>query len=462
MYFVFQSTFKNKIMSTENTPITKKGSWFRNSISAKLITITALMLLLLIPSSMIRSLISEREHMNSAAISEVSSKWAESQQINGPILTIPVVYEYVTDEEKPKKTTTTKNWYVLPENLKINGEITPEKLRRGIYEVVVYKSNLSVNGNFKFNQNIDSTNLKEIKYDDAYLTIGISDMRGIKNQIKVKWDKQSLGVIPGSKISNYADAGVTIPLPDLQAQLGKSIDFSFKMDLQGSQNMTFIPIGNTTEIQITSPWESPKFNGNFLPDTREVNGDGFAASWKILQLNRNFPQTWIGVNQSERLKATAFGVDLILPLDDYQKSMRSAKYALMTIALTFLVFFLVEVLNKRKIHPFQYGLIGLALCLFYTLLVSITEHSNFNLAYGLSTIGIVTMITLYSITIFKSKTLSAILIVILTGIYGFLFVTLQMADYALLMGSIGLTLILAATMYFTRNINWYQVTSEEE
>jgi inner membrane protein len=257
-------------------------------------------------------------------------------------------------------------------------------------------------------------------------------------------------------------SGVTVDLPGTQDKIGRKVDFEFLLDLRGSQNMSFVPIGNITEVNMQSGWESPSFNGNFLPDTREPNSDGFKANWLILQLNRNFPQSWIETDQSAKMQELAFGVDLILPLDDYQKSMRSAKYGVMTIALTFLVFFLVEILNKRKIHTFQYILVGLALCLFYILLVSISEHTNFNFAFGISAMGIVLMITLYSLSIFKVMKLMFLLMFTLVGIYGFLFITLQLADFALLMGSIGLTLILGATMYFTRKINWYKLNIETE
>lgn len=443
----------------ENSPIEKVNNWIKNSVTLKLITITILMLLLLIPASMINSIIDEREQLNSHATAEVSSKWAEKQQINGPILTIPLIYEY---EKDTKIITTTRYWYILPENLKVDGEIEPEKLRRGIYEVVVYKSNLSVSGNFLFDQYPDRSNLKEIKYDQSFLTIGISDLRGIKNQIAVKWGDQSLSVKPGSKISDLIYSGVTIDLPNLENLINQSVNFDFQLDLQGSQNMSFVPIGSSTEVQLKSGWKSPSFDGNFLPDSRELNDDGFSARWSILQLNRNFPQSWVNTDQSNKMNAAAFGVNLILPLDDYQKSMRSSKYAVMTIALTFLIFFLVEILNKRKIHPFQYALVGLALCVFYILLVSITEHSNFNFAYGISAFGIVSMITLYSLSIFQARKLTILLVSTLLGIYGFLFVTLQLADYALLMGSLGLTLILGATMFFTRRINWYNLNIETE
>lgn len=444
-------------MTTENKPLEKVNHMIRNSIMLKLLIITTLMLLLLIPASMIQSIIHEREQMNNNAIDEVSSKWANGQQVNGPILSIPLVYEYEKEGKLYRKTEILK---VLPETLNINGKIDPEKLRRGIYEVVVYKSDLALNGDFDLDLDIDSTNLKEIQYHNAYLNVGISDLRGIKNQIQFHWGNKNLQVEPGTKLSTLLPTGINIKVPDLKEMIGKKVDFRFKLDLQGSQNLSFIPLGSSTEVNLQSAWNSPSFNGNFLPDARSVNDSGFNAQWSILQLNRNFPQAWTENVGSQTLQSASFGMDLLLPLDDYQKSLRSAKYAGMTIALTFLIFFLVEVLNQRKIHPLQYALVGISLILFYTLLVAISEHSNFNLAYGISTLGIVAMISLYSISIFKKAKVVLLLTLILGGIYGFLFVTLQMADYALLMGSIGLSLILGGTMYFTRNINWYKLNFE--
>lgn len=439
-------------MNTENTSMQRVNGLIKNSVTMKLITVTVLMLLLLIPTSMIKSIINEREQLNNEAISEVSSKWAEEQVINGPILTIPVIYEYELDD---KTHLTTKYWQILPENLNINGTVDPKKLKRGIYEVVVYESKLNVSGDFTFGYSPDQNNLKEILYNQAFLTVGISDLRGIKNEIALSWGNKQLEVKPGSRINDLIYSGFTVDLPELGNQINKSVAFNFSLDLQGSKNLFFTPLGSTTKVALSSPWVSPSFDGNYLPHNRSINQNGFTADWSVLQLNRNFPQSWIGSGTKSKLQDSSFGVNLILPLDDYQKSYRSAKYAAMTIALTFLIFFLVEILNKRKIHPFQYALVGLALCLFYVLLVSISEHSNFNFAYGISTLAIITMISLYSLSVFKQLKLSLILGSIITAIYGFLFVTMQMADYALLMGSVGLALILGLTMYFTRNINWY-------
>ncbi|MEQ9376427.1 MAG: cell envelope integrity protein CreD [Imperialibacter sp.] len=446
-------------MENETTPLEKVNNWIKNSVMLKLTTITILVLLLLIPTSMITSIISEREHLNNAAVSEVSGKWADSQLVNGPILTIPLVYEYLKDD---KIVEAVKYWHILPKSLDITGTVDPEKLRRGIYEIVVYRSALAVNGSFVIDKMPDENNLKTIRWGQAFLTIGISDLRGIEDDVVVKWNNRDLKVEPGSRISDIAYAGFTVAVPDLTDAFGKDLAFGFDLKLQGSRNLSFTPLGSNTNIKLTSAWPSPSFNGNFIPDDREVSDAGFSANWKVLQLNRNFPQSWIGSGEAEKLQNSAFGVDLILPLDDYQKSMRSAKYAIMTIVLTFLIFFLVEILNGRKIHPFQYTLVGLALSLFYILLISISEHANFNLAYAISTCAIVGMISLYSMSVFKMPKLSMLLVATLIGIYGFLFVTLQLADYALLMGSIGLTIILAITMYFTRNINWYKLNIAAE
>lgn len=429
-----------------------------HSISAKLATITFLVLLLLIPGGMIKSLIQEREMMNQSASEEVQSLWANEQTIIGPILSVPLTYEYKDNQGNVNQYT--EYWHVLPDKLKLKGQADPQSLRRGIYEIVVYESQLDVEGRFELGPNPTDKNLTHVRWDEAIITLGITDLRGVKDELQLFINGETFSCEPGSLIPDLISSGVTIPYPitrDAKESEANALEFQLNLSLQGSKNLSFTPVGNTTEIQLSSTWESPSFNGNFLPDYREISEDGFTASWKVLQLNRNFPNRWIGDTHHQAVKETAFGMDLILPLDDYQKSMRSAKYAAMTIALTFLIFFLVEILNKRRIHAFQYTLVGLALCLFYVLLISISEHSSFNIAYGISTLAITAMVTLYSYSIFKNHNTSALLSLVLTGVYGFVFVTLQLTDIALLLGSTGLTITLAATMYYTRNINWYTI-----
>ncbi len=406
---------------------------------------------------MIQSIIQERESMSASAIHEVSNKWATSQDINGPILTIPFTKEYIIDD---KSAITNHYFHMLPEKLNITGTVNPEKLKRGIYEIVVYNSEMSIDGFFDLSEAKKITGAKDIIWTDAFVTMGITDLRGIKEQLLFSWGEEIIGVEPGSKISSIVQSGVTIATPLKSDLIDDSISFNLNLNINGSQSLSFMPLGGVTNVELTSTWDAPSFNGNILPDSREVNEDGFNAQWQVLELNRNFPNSWMDNAVSNQIYNSKFGVDLLLPIDDYQKSMRSAKYAMLILTLTFLVFYLVEVMNKRKIHPFQYTLVGLALCLFYILLVAISEHSNFNTSYFISASAIVLMIGLYSLSVFNNKSLSLTLSLILIALYGFLFVTLQLVDFALLIGAIGLALILAATMYVTRKIDWYDLSTK--
>ncbi|MBK7566713.1 MAG: cell envelope integrity protein CreD [Bacteroidetes bacterium] len=427
--------------------------WFRTSVTFKLFTICFLALIMLIPASMIQEIINERERLSAETIDEVSNNVASAQELIGPVITVPLIVPPLANGQIPE----TNYLHILPEHLNISGDVNPQKLERGIYQAIVYETDLSISGNFDLAA-ISTIQLSGVpNWDKAILNLGITDMRGIKNQLVVDINGSPNAVIAGTSQHQIASSGVSIPLKGISEMLNNKIDFKYDLDLQGSNNLSFIPIGNTTDIKIKSTWNAPSFNGTFLPDERSVSDSGFEAQWHILQLNRNYPQMWEGNMYSETMHSSAFGVDLIESLDDYQKSMRSVKYAILIIASTFLVFFLVEMMNGKRIHPFQYILVGLALCLFYILLVAISEQLNFNAAYIISAAAIVVMISLYSISIFTSKKLSFLLFAILTVLYGFLFVTLQMSDYALLTGSIGLTIMLASTMYFTRNINWYTI-----
>ena len=445
----------NDLKKTTNT----LSQWLRNSITIKLLSIFILVLLLLIPTAMVESIISEREYLQKQATREVSSKWSNEQYLSGPILSVPVFFE---KEEKDKVVRYVQFAHFLPEVLNLSGDIFPEQLRRGIYEVVVYKSDLKVEGQFFVNDDIDASGYRSIGWNEAFLTFGISDLRGIEESISVNWNGTELPVEPGSKIQSIISSGVTVKLPAIPSQEKGALTFDFDLKLQGSSNMSFFPLGKETKVNIQSNWPAPSFDGAFLPDERTVSSDGFSANWKVLQLNRNFPQHWMDDQFGKDIDRSRFGVNLLLPLDDYQKTMRSAKYAIMTIALTFLVFFLVEVLTKRRIHPFQYSLVGLALSLFYVLLLAISEHINFNQAYLYASVAIVLLVGLYSLSVFRSLKFAIILVLVMSSVYVFLFVILQMADYALLIGSIGLLVILALTMYFTRNIDWYNNAKPEQ
>ena len=445
-------------MTTNDQPsiIERISNGIRNSISLKLILIAILVLLLLIPMSMVSSIITERRLLRSATEDEISDKWARQQVLTGPVLSVPLLYERKNEDGETESYM--RQLHILPDQLNIQGEVTPHVRSRGIYDVTVYSSDLGMEGNFELKDyQLDNEELKEIQWHKAFLTLGLSDLRGIRESIPFTWNQSRLPIEPGSRIQELIPSGITFPVA-IDPEGVSNFDFKIDLEINGSEMLRFTPLGLETDVNISSSWPDPSFTGNFIPDNHEITDDGFTAKWNVLQLNRNFPQQWIGNTYSDELHASAFGVRLYSGLDDYQKSTRSAKYAVMTLALTFLIFFLTEVLNHRRIHPFQYALVGLALCLFYILLVSLSEHIDFNLAYGIASLAIIAVITFYAYHVFRSPRITALLSILLAGIYTFVFVTLQLTDYALLIGSIGLLAILAVTMYYTRNINWYKLS----
>lgn len=438
----------------------KASAWIRQSIFIRLFTIGILILLLMIPVAMIQDLIYERERRQADAIAEVSAKWGERQTVTGPVLTVPykTVEKVYTEGNDYKLVESVKYAHFLPDILNIGGEIFPEERYRGIFKVIVYNARVNISGSFpapRFDDwNIDDQN---IMWEDAFVSLGLTDLRSIQDNIAIKWNGEDLYFNPGVETRDVIQSGISVRLASRKDPL-EGARFSIDLNFNGSGGLYFIPLGKRTEATLKSEWQDPSFDGAFLPDSREVGGDGFSAFWEILHLNRSYPQSFrgsvAGVYESE------FGVNLLVPVDEYQKSMRSAKYSVIFIALTFLIFFFVQILNRVRIHPIQYLIVGLALCVFYTLLIALSEHIPFNVSYLIAGVSIVSLITFYAHSIFKSKTLTWLMCLILVLLYMFIFSIIQMEDYALLMGSLGLFLVLAIVMFLSRKINWYEIRTE--
>jgi inner membrane protein len=437
----------------------KFNIWMRSSISIRVLSIGFMILILLIPASMIQSLIRERQYRGDDAKREVSSVWGEIQTISGPVITIPYNRHYVN--EKNEVYVQKEYAHFLPEKLEITGNIAPEKRHRGIYDVVVYTSELSFKGSFN---NLDFSEWKikqeDILWDEATVSIGIPDMRGIKDPIELTWNKNTFSFNPGLETKDVIENGVSTRINMQDNKLNALNNFAFSLNLRGSEELYFIPLGKTTDVTLNANWPNPKFQGAYLPENHNITEKDFNAHWHLLHLNRSYPQKWLG--DQYNVSNSAFGVSLIIPVDHYQKSERSAKYAIMIIAFTFLIFFFVEVLNKTRIHPIQYLLVGLALIIFYTLLLAISEHISFNISYIISAMATIALVTLYSKSIYKNTKQTAITGLTLIILYGFIFITLQLQDYALLMGSIGLFVVMAIVMYLSRKINWYAFGEKDD
>lgn len=435
----------------------------KTNIYFKVTTITIIGLLLLIPTFMIENLISEREWTQDEAIREVSAKWGEEQTISGPFISIPYhryVKQFSPKDSIEKIVQIKEHLHILPTKLNISGNINPEKRHRGIYEIVVYNSKLDISGTFnQFDLKALDIQTKDILFDQAEFVVGINDLRGIEEQVNLNWNKEKVSFNPGVPTNDIAGSGINASLA-IDPNIDKIYAFDLSLDIKGSQKLYFTPVGKITDIDLSSEWPNPSFNGAFLPDHREVNDKGFNANWNILHLNRNYPQIWAGSRHS--IDPSSFGIDLLLPVDNYQKTYRSIRYAILFIGFTFLVFFFIEVLNKIFIHPIQYILVGVSLIVFYTLLLSISEHLKFNLAFIVSAIATLSLIAGYVRAILKSGKLTILIIGILTVLYSFIFVIIQLQDYALLIGSIGLFIILGLVMYFSRKIDWYNINLEGE
>ncbi len=432
-------------------------SWIRESVSVKFVVICILTLLLLIPASMIRSLVRERKQTRNEVINEISSKWGNEQTITGPVITVPYKeYQYA---EGKAPTYVVRYAHFLPDNVEINGELVPEIRYRSIYKVALYKSDLKFSGSFsRPDFTLWKTDPERIMWDEAFISVGIPDMRGIKQGVTINFNGETLEVRPGVPSRDIIYSGISALIPSICDSGLTKLDFSFDLHINGSEAIGFIPLGKTTTVKINSTWQAPSFDGAFLPDERKIDANGFNAEWKILHLNRNFPQQWLG--KEYEMDGWSFGVDLMFPVDHYQKSERSAKYAVMFIALTFLTFFFSEVLSKKRIHPIQYLLIGLSLCIFYILLISLSEQIGFTWAYIIAAIANIILITAYSASIMKKRKLIAMVAFILVVLYTFLFTILQLEDYSLLMGSIGLFIVMVLIMYLSRKVNWHNPAEE--
>ena len=454
--------------------------WIQESIMVKLFSIGFLILILLIPSSWIQDMIVERQQRAEQAMTEVADKWSGSQTISGPVLVVPYRKHEVIDHGKDGKEIREyiEKAYFLPDDLDIAGTIKPQILHRGIFDAVVYESPLEINSAFTKPDFKDLSIAEEmVNWKDAYMIFGITDLRGISENPTFTLGHNVLGAEPSNNIgitvrrnrseaaSDYYDPveqrgsqssnGIVVKLNwETPPAFTEKEKVKIKLNLKGSRRLDFVPAGKTTTVKLNGPWADPSFDGEFLPATREISESGFTASWKVLHFNRPFSQQWTEDNQ--QLSGADFGIKLLIPVDQYQKSIRTSKYGVLVILLTFVALFLVEITQKIRIHPFQYILIGAALTIYYTLLLSFSEHVGYNIAYGIASLATVVLISLYSITFFQNTKLTILFFILLMIFYAFIFVIILQQDFSLLLGSLGLFLIVGLLMYFSRKVNWYK------
>jgi inner membrane protein len=432
------------------------------SVTVKLLFVGLLTLILLIPAVWIMSLIEERQERAVSVVLEVSEKWGGSQTLVGPILVIPYTVQETRENASGTYTVQrTENAYFLPEKLSVTGEVEPEVLSRGIFDAVVYRANVATKATFKAPDfNALGVSPESVQWTNARFVVGIKDLGGISSTPVIVSGSTKLETEQIADIYERNNASAYSAMPGIVSKAGWSSasDFqpnvSLTLNFKGSQSLNFIPSGKETKVNLTGAWGNPSFDGKFLPETRVVKENDFAAVWSILHYNRPFPQQWTGTQTV--LEGSEFGVNLLVPVDQYQKSTRAAKYAILIILLTFVSLFMVEIIRKIRIHPFQYALIGAALIIYYTLLLSISEHLGFNVAYWIAAVATVVLVSWYARTFLPDSSNTILFSLMLTIFYAFIFVIIMQQDFSLLIGSIGLFLVVAALMYFSRKITWYK------
>ena len=431
------------------------GCLHRFSKTIKVVIIGLLILLLMMPMFMIENLISERGRTQEEAIDEVSEKWSLAQTITGPYLNLQ--YPVVTENNGEKKVSI-KDLILFPDELTVNGQLKTEILKRSIYEVNVYQSELTLKGSFSSEELKKSRiDMEQLQFDRAAICLNLTDMRGISEQISITLGDSVYIFEPGMDNRGIANTGVHAIANLSELKQNKKLPYEIKIKLKGSQSLNFIPLGKTTRVDLKANWNTPSFTGNYLPNNRNITEKEFSAQWQVLNLNRNYSQVMVDYNTSniKDIENSSFGVNFKIPVEQYQQSMRSAKYTILIILLTFGVIFFTEIMNKTRIHALQYLLVGLALCLFYSLILSFSEHIGFNPAYLLSSALTIILVGGYMFGITKKKKPSLIMSGLLGILYLYIFVLIQLETFALLAGSLGLFIILAMVMYFSKKIDWF-------
>ena len=441
----------------------------RHSTIIKLLGVGALVLVLLIPLAMITGVLSERLRRRNEAVADITSSWGKEQNLIGPVLGIPYQYKFKTIKEVPLadgrverrevEETATGNAYFLPESLNISGDTQTQKLHRGIYDAIVYRAQTNLSGKFAppdFGPlKID---LKDVQWKDAFVTIAINDLRGTRETIVLDWGGTKRPMLPGSQVPGYT-TGATASLGSDQL-IASEIQFSIPLDFNGSEGIFFAPFGVQNEATLKSNSPDVGFRGAFLPTERSLRPDGFDAKWRVSYYGRDYPQSWTSRTGNERFTTQSvsnslFGAQFLSILDAYRYVERSIKYGVLFLVLVFTAFFLFETTARQKIHPFQYLMVGAALCLFYLLLLSISEFIGFSWTYLIAAVASTVLITWYCNFFLGGGVRTLMIGAGLGGVYLFLYITLRQQDYALLMGAIALFIVLAIVMYVTRKIDWY-------
>jgi len=439
----------------------------RRSLLAKFVVTGILALGLILPLSAIVGMVHDRQAASTAVLRDIQQTGVGAQTVTGPILIVPyrrTVNAEVTDPQTGKKSIVTTReegrLHFLPDALTIDARVGTEMRYRGIYSALLYDAQQQITGSFKVpaSYGVTAGANEEYEFFDGIVIFGIDDTRGIRGTPTLMWNgapAEWKGGTEDATIRNGVNAAVGFVRADSTAS------FSIDLTLQGSQDLAYVPVGKQTEISMRSEWPHPSFNGQFLPESRTVTAQGFEARWRTSHLSSNVESVLRSCLVSKcDGRVITLGVSFLEPVNVYLQTERAAKYGFLFVAFTFLVFQLFELLKKLAIHPVQYGLVGIALAMFFLLLLALTEHIPFAQAYLAASASCVGLLAFYVSFVLGSILRAAGFTAMMCALYGALYILLRSEDMALLLGAVLLFCILAAVMIVTRRVDWYRIAAQ--
>ena len=424
----------------------------------KVLGIGVLALLLLVPLAQVRSVVAERAASREQAVATIASRWGGMQRVGAPVFALPYVRTIgFMRNGKPESRRENGTLLVLADRLAIGGKLTLSERRYGIFATPVYLADLKIAGEFAPSDFAALEHGGDIDWlwRRAELRLPIADVAGVRSIERMKVAGQARTARP-TPDTVAGIASIAIPL-DLFAEPTRGLTFDIALQLAGTQQLHIVPLARHTRASLAAPWPHPSFDGGRLPTSHVVTPRGFRANWQALDLNRTYPQSWSeGSDVSAAVFASTFGVALLQPVDDYARNVRTGKYGLLFISLTFVALFLFEVLRRLRVHPVQYLLVGLALSCFYLVLLALSEQMGFDSAYLIAAASVALIVGGYAAAVLATRRDGLLLGGGVAGLYALLYGLVVSERYALLIGSLGLLATVAALMYLTRRIDWYR------
>lgn len=431
----------------------------QDKLYIKLAAIAVLSLLLLLPLSMIESQIAARSARQSEVIHNIAESAAGAQTLVGPVLAIRYrerIARKSTDKQGEEYEIVERTKIIPPQQLGVEGEISTEVRSRGLYQARLFHLGARLSGNIDIPSQLGVDSVRNLIDARADLVFGIADPRGVSNNPEVTINGRKHHFLPGTN-NAIAGQGVHIPLGAIEVAGNQHYDFSIPLTLTGSERLAIAPTANATTVSLKSNWPHPSFQGRFLPSSRTVSHDGFDANWQVSHLARNLDRALAAGTPGAA--SETLDISFVSPVNVYLKAERAVKYGVLFVVLTFAAFFLTEILRRLPIHPMQYLLVGLALAIFFLLLIALSEHFPFIVSYAVSAFACIVLIGTYLAGALGSRLRGAVFGGGIAALYGVLYGVLISEDNALLMGTLILFVALGATMLATRRFDWYRLST---